>query len=543
MGKASAGANNSGYAPPEIAVSTFVGNSATSRGIVMFDAAVVGGGVAGMATAARLQAAGLSTAVFEAHGQPGGCAGFFGRRGFAFDVGATTLVDFDPGGIGGELLAAVGLTHLERDPLPGYQAWLPDRTVALSRDPALWAAERCRLGNTPAHEHFWSHLDQLAAVFWRVTRAGARLPLRSLADIIRAARLFSPSEWPLLRYLRWTVGDLLRHHGLRDDRPLCGLLSMLLEDTVHTAPDDAPLVNGALGVTMRGAGLTRARGGMCGFWKRFVARYRALGGVLRVGCPVTQIEAHAGGFLVVTRRGIFPAAQVVCALPAPLTLRLAPPAVVRAVEPYVRRDAAALGGAVIVFLGVPDNEVEGQPFTHHQLLEDYARPLGNGNNLFISVSALGDSESAPPGFRAVMISTHCELAPWEGLSDEEYGRQKAAIGERLVSLARRVYPNLGRRAAVYEVGTPRTYEHFTGRPRGAVGGVRQSLSNANQRALPHDIGVPGFWLAGDSTWPGLGTVACVLGSRIVAEGVLAAHRPPTPPCTPTEERHAPLAVR
>jgi hypothetical protein len=35
--------------------------------------------------------------------------------------------------------------------------------------------------------------------------------------------------------------------------------------------------------------------------------------------------------------------------------------------------------------------------------------------------------------------------------------------------------------------------------------------------VPHDIGVPGFWLVGDSTWPGLGTVACVLGSRIVAE--------------------------
>ena len=38
--------------------------------------------------------------------------------------------------------------------------------------------------------------------------------------------------------------------------------------------------------------------------------------------------------------------------------------------------------------------------------------------------------------------------------------------------------------------------------------------------MPHDLGVPGFWLAGDTTWPGLGTVACVLGSRLVAEGVL-----------------------
>jgi phytoene dehydrogenase-like protein len=59
------------------------------------------------------------------------------------------------------------------------------------------------------------------------------------------------------------------------------------------------------------------------------------------------------------------------------------------------------------------------------------------------------------------------------------------------------------------------------RPRGAVGGVRQTLLNTNQRAIPHSLGVPGFWLAGDTTWPGLGTVACVLGSRIVADGAMA----------------------
>jgi phytoene dehydrogenase-like protein len=69
------------------------------------------------------------------------------------------------------------------------------------------------------------------------------------------------------------------------------------------------------------------------------------------------------------------------------------------------------------------------------------------------------------------------------------------------------------------IGTPRSYQHWGWRPGGAVGGVRQTLRNANQHAVPHECGVPGFWLVGDSTWPGLGTVACVLGSRIVAEGV------------------------
>src|SRR4029450_2270722 len=102
----------------------------------MFDVAAIGGGIAGMAPAVRLQAGGLSTVVFEAHGQPGGCAGFFRRRGFSFDVGATTLVDFGPGGVGGELLSAIGMPPLEGEALPGYLAWLPDRVVALHRDPA-----------------------------------------------------------------------------------------------------------------------------------------------------------------------------------------------------------------------------------------------------------------------------------------------------------------------------------------------------------------------------------------------------------------------
>src|SRR5215510_16023231 len=84
------------------------------------DVAVIGGGIAGMATAARLQAAGLRTLVLEAHGLPGGCAGYFRRKGFAFDVGATTLVDFEPGGVGSELLSNIGMDAVEGEALPGY---------------------------------------------------------------------------------------------------------------------------------------------------------------------------------------------------------------------------------------------------------------------------------------------------------------------------------------------------------------------------------------------------------------------------------------
>lgn len=486
----------------------------------MRDVIIIGAGIAGMATALRLQAGGLRTLLLEAHGQPGGCAGFFRERGFSFDVGATTLVDFEMGGVGGELLESVGLPPLAGDALPGYVAWLPDRTVTLHRDHDRWAQERlAALGTSPAHHALWALLDRLAGAFWGASRRGIKLPLRNISDLLTSVQAINPRDLPLTRHLFATLGDALRWFHLRDDKPLASLLAMLTEDTVHSTLDDAPLINAALGITIRGAGLTRHVGGMRGFWDKLVTHYRALGGELRVGCRVDKVEGAFGNYTLRTQRGTFEAAQVVSAVPAQVTARLAPDLLAAPLRPYLDRDEAAQGGAVVVFLGVPEDEVAGQAFTHHQLMQSYAAPLGNGNNMFVSVSASGDIHSAPDGSRAVMISTHCDLDEWQGLTEADYRAQKQAIGDRLVTYARRVYPELGTRAVVYEIGTPCTYERYTGRPHGAVGGVRQNVRNSNQFAIPYDLGPRGFWLAGDSTWPGLGTVACVLASKHVAAGV------------------------
>lgn len=475
-----------------------------------------------MATAARLQARGLRTIVLEAHGQAGGCAGYYRRSGFSFDVGATTLVDFEPGGVGGQLLEEIGMPlPPEAETLQGYVAWLPDRNVVLYRDPGAWREERSRaFGSSRNQRAFWQLLDDLAETFWQASRRGIKLPMRSLRDVASAGSAIGLRNFPLIRYARWTVADALRSFRLEHDQPLIGLLSMLIEDTVHSTVEQAPLINAALGITIRRAGLTRPAGGMRGFWEAFVARYRELGGILKVGWRVDGIERSGERYRVYTRKGTVTADQVVSALPVSLTAGIAPEFMEQPLRHYLRRDESCVGGAVVVFLGVPEQEVADQPFTHHQLLQSYDDPLGDGNNMFISVSAAGDADSAPPGHRAVMISTHCDLRSWEHLDPHTYKQRKLVAGDRLVAMARRVYPSLGKRPLVYEIATPRTYERYTGRPRGAVGGIKQTLANANQHAVPTDLGPPGFWLAGDTTWPGLGTVACILGSRIIAEGVM-----------------------
>lgn len=53
------------------------------------------------------------------------------KRGFSFDVGATTFVDFGDNGVGGELLKDLDIPRPLQDSevLPGYKLHLPDGEV------------------------------------------------------------------------------------------------------------------------------------------------------------------------------------------------------------------------------------------------------------------------------------------------------------------------------------------------------------------------------------------------------------------------------
>lgn len=430
------------------------------------------------------------------------------------------MVDFDENGVGGEFFRSVGLSMPESD-LLNYKLWLPEKEVTMYHDKDKWHQERLKkFGDDMRYKKFWKHIDRIADVFWSASRKGIKLPLQNLRDFINAIRAIGLSNLHMTRYLNYTMYDALTRFGLQNDIVLKSALSMLIEDTVHSTLEKAPLINAALGITIRGAGLRRAKGGMRGMFNHLVNHYKQQDGVLKVGHRVQSVINFQNTFQLETSKGIYFSQKVVSAVPAEITQKLMPENIHRKLKKYTERDHEFLGGAGVVFLGVPEQEIINQEITHHQILYDYSIPLGNGNNMFISVSSPHDLESAPEGYRAVMLSTHCNLEEWMNLSDEAYEDKKKIFGDHLIRLARRVYPDLGVNAVIYEVGTPRTYSSYTGRPNGAVGGVRQTFSNSNLNAMPHDIGVKNFKLVGDSTWPGLGTVACILGSRIVAEQLL-----------------------
>lgn len=482
-----------------------------------YDIAIFGGGISGFSSALRLQSKGYRTIVLESHGQLGGCAGFFKKKNFSFDVGATTLVDFVEGGVGGNFFSDINL-ELPKGEYIEYVAWLPDRQIILYRDIEKWKKERLdKLGSTDKHIKFWKLMDEVTKVFWNASRKNIKLPIRSPKDLYAAIKAIGIQNLYLSKYINSTMLDILKKYNLEDDKPLLGLLSMLIEDTVHSSIDKAPFINSALGTTIRGAGLMRADGGMKGFWDYLLNHYLKIGGTLKKGNKVIDFKHENDYWSITTSKGVFTSKKIISSLPIDLTYKIGPDIVKRKLEPYIERNKNHQGSAIVVFLGIPEAEISNQTYTHHQILLDYEVKLGDGNNMFISISAKDDTISAPTGFRSVMISTHCKLSEWQSLSETEYEIKKRAIGQKLIESARKVYPSLGENAIIYEIGTPLTYQKFTNRTKGNVGGFKQTLENSNFNAIPHDIGIENMWLTGDNTWPGLGTVAGLISGRIASE--------------------------
>lgn len=110
-------------------------------------------------------------------------------------------------------------------------------------------------------------------------------------------------------------------------------------------------------------------------------------------------------------------------------------------------------------------------------------------------------------------------------SDYDVADPAAFIDE----VQRRLAETLRKRAPEWEVellydatASPRTWERFTSRPEGLVGGVPRRSGLAHYKGVLPSPVRPHLYLVGDSVFPGQSTLATALGGVKTAERVLAA---------------------
>ncbi|MCB9684861.1 MAG: NAD(P)/FAD-dependent oxidoreductase [Alphaproteobacteria bacterium] len=479
----------------------------------MIDAAVVGGGLGGLAAAIGLARGGLRVTVFEAGEAVGGYAANFERGAYRFDASLHLLDAAEPGCANREIWSALGL----------------DRRVATAA-PSLLRRERWPDHDVRVPQGTEGWIEALAAAF-PSERAGLRSlvdhALRVHAAVLddRACRLAGrpppPLRPPLSELMDTTAGAVLRSH-LKDPRlvAIAGSLSCYLGlgcDELAAIPYLTMIASyhhHSGSYPIGGSGAIAAA---------LADELRSLGGEIRVGSRVVRVLTEwgrASGVVLEGGEQVRASVVVVNGSPAhTVSELLAPGDTDRRAAARLRR--APLGTSVVkVWLGLsrdPDpDELPYETFfrgTYGTTTED-----GGLEDIGVVLPHRLDPGCAPAGGAVVAVTIGAEPT----LDEEE--RHRALAEQAVDRVRRRWLPWLAEAEVVRVVATPRTFHRYTSNPGGCIHGFRPIPSQSGPRRTPIGGLVDGLWHVGGWTYAGSGFLPSMTTGLTAAAAILGGLR-------------------
>jgi phytoene dehydrogenase-like protein len=286
----------------------------------------------------------------------------------------------------------------------------------------------------------------------------------------------------------------------------------------QTTSSYANALYGAAALDLPRRGVVHLKGGMGVIAQTLAEAVSKNGGQVLYRQEVSRIVlGKSRPVAVETKRGkSFPADVVVANLPPWNITHLLGDKAPRRLQTLPARPRDGWG-AFVVYVGLDGSAVSADYPLHHQVA--VREPVAEGNTVFLSLSPDWDGDRAPAGQRALTLSSHTRLGPWWDLFEHDrsaYEARKDAYLERVLDAAQVALPHLRDAASLILPGTPVTFQRFTRRAWGWVGGFPQTdLFRTWGPRL-----APGLWMVGDSIFPGQSTAAVALGGMRVATALL-----------------------
>lgn len=479
------------------------------------DVLVIGAGIGGLTIAALLCNAGHSVTILEAQSRPGGCAASFYHSGYRFEAGATVGCGFHHGGPLDILSKRLGLTWPVEPAAVSWEYRDKVHRIPLTRDrSALHAA-------FPRSVSFLQEQERLADVIWRMSHNVLPWPTRGLGDLLTCAKIFAssiPDSLLLPHFFRATVHTRLKAHGLHDDRDFVRFLDSELLITAQTTSCKANAIYGAVALDLPRKGTYHVKGGVGMISDTLCEAVKSRRGLISFRNRVRKIH-HDGkrATHIETENGQrFKARAVIANLTHESLDEVLEGPRIPALSRSRHLSPNEPGhGAFILHLGVKDRVFRETQCLHFHLLGD-GHELTEGGRIFLSLSHPEDRDAAPPETRSVTISTHTDPLTWRRAIESgrtHYKFLKTALTEKIIDLASLHFPGLREGILYQTAGTPLTYERYTGRRLGYVGGRPQT--SLFQSPGP-ETSIENLYIVGDSIFPGQSIAGVVTGAMRLA---------------------------
>lgn len=498
---------------------------------------IVGAGAAGCAAAKCFAAAEIAQQVIwiEQHAEPGGCAGYFsrGRPLRSFDAGATQLIEC---GLEALQERIYSLAPARNQPsaeavfekIPAITQHWPDqnRSVQLRDDGrVLWTSARAPTGEELKElerlEYFLKVSATEAQWMWNLMSEIPRFPPQSFGDFVRALQLFFKVPWRkklIFPYLFGThARSVMTRHGISKSGLANDVISGLLIDTTQSSPEKSPWLAAAMGLSILSRGIYRCQKGMRSYFRPIVSSFEERQGTYLPHTRLMKIESCPEGFKLTSRRTKESEDKNQIVTSAAL-LNLTVWDIVNGLVPHndpltktktyrtwERRATAAKGwGAFAIYATVVDQLKWPEHPLYHQIFPRASELPALNTSLYVSIPARSDPAN-PTGLRVLTATLHVDA---QALTSEE----RQLFTEQLTQ---RIQLALGVTLENIESAHPGTFEHYTARRSGQVGGLPMSLANFMFFATPSRLVHPGnkstqLLLMGDTVFPGQGVVACTV---------------------------------
>ncbi|MBL7998511.1 MAG: FAD-dependent oxidoreductase [Candidatus Kapabacteria bacterium] len=487
----------------------------------MYDYIILGAGYAGLSAAALLAKRGFKTLLLESHATLGGCASFFRRKNFTFDVGATTLSGLLPhqplGRIFRELQISPALKRLDDAMVISMLNDSSQRVEFIrNADRESWMETVATQFGALGQRKLWEKLYDIERRVWEVTRAAHRLPPRSIGDVLSLTKPALIRHAAILPGMFRPFTSLLQQYGLHTNRAFRRFADEQLLISTQNTSDYAPVTSAAMGLCYPSE-TYYPYGGMYAPLHLMQKSYKQNGGEILYRYAVTRIRKNADGYRIHAAAATFDCKGIISSIP----IWNMPELTDGAMQSYFGKKAEAFNeswAAFTLYFAVK------QEFplrsSYYQIHAEQTLPFCSSSSVFVSFSRDDDTAKAPAGYRTVTVSTHTLSDQWESLDAEEYQRRKGIVTEAILSLLRKAIPGFADTELLYlDAGTPQTFRHYTQRYRGYVGGIPHSIKRNLLLLPPNKTPFNNFYMIGDSVFPGQGTPAVALGALNVVDRI------------------------